>query len=303
MRLDIATNDFQRETLGGFSVQEGADANGDGMPDPFEQENGITGDGADPDLDDLDNKSEYQVGTDPRNSDSDGGGEHDGSEFFKGKNPLDPSDDQIEAPEFLRVFPNVNLNVLTYDVRPAYNRMVLYRATAPDGPWTVQEPELPATGVYSDTAANGTTYFYRYMGIDAADNRSRVIDTTPSTPRDDPFPPEADIAIDGDAPTTTDLNVVINVVPIEHEEAADLGDIALMKVNNRPLLEGDPWQPFNPNLPWTLAPTPAGAEATVYAAFRDGAGNESLVVLDSIQVVGVNFDANQIFLPLIGGQN
>jgi hypothetical protein len=270
------------------------------MPDPFEQENDVTGDGADPDLDDLDNKSEYQLGTDPRNSDSDGGGEHDGSEFFKGKNPLDPSDDQIEAPEFLRVFPNVNLNVLTYDVRPEYSRMVLYRATGPDGPWNVQEAELPATGVYSDTAANGTTYFYRYMGIDPDDNRSRVIDTTPATPSTDPFPPEADIAIDGDAPTTTDLAVVIDVVPAEHEVAADLGDIAQMKVSNSPLLEGANWQPFSPTLPWTLAPTPAGEEAIVYAAFRDGAGNESLVVLDSILVVGDGAGQNRLFLPLLG---
>ena len=138
------------------------------------------------------------------------------------------------------------------------------------------------------------------MGIDPDDNRSRVIDTTPATPSVDPFPPEADIAIDGDAPTTTDLDVVINVVPIEHEEAADLGDIAQMKVSNSPLLEGADWQPFNPNLPWTLASTPAGEEATVYAAFRDGAGNESLVVLDSIRVVGDDGGGdNTIFLPLI----
>ena len=38
-----------------------------------------------------------------------------------------------------------------------YKRQVLYRATNSTGPWSVQQTELPATGVYSDTAVNGVT--------------------------------------------------------------------------------------------------------------------------------------------------
>ena len=49
-------------------------------------------------LDGLDNLSEYLSGTDPNNSDTDGGGENDGSEvLIHGLDPLDPADDQIEA--------------------------------------------------------------------------------------------------------------------------------------------------------------------------------------------------------------
>jgi hypothetical protein len=303
VRLNIQTEQFSRQALGSFSVREGPDDNGNNLPDPFEQENNITGDGADPDLDELDNLSEYQVGTDPRDSDTDGGGQNDGSEIFKGRNPLDPSDDDIEAPEFLRVFPNVGFNLLTYDVRPGYNRLVLFRAESPDGPWSVQQPELPLTGVYSDTATNDVTYFYRYMAIDDQDDRSAVIESTPATPSDDPFPPEAQVLINNDAPATTSLDVTLSFVPYEHadEEALQaFADITEMMLSNDPLLTGADWQPFAQNTPWQLAPTPPGQEATVYAKFRDAALNESIIVLDTILVQEPTVQPGvKTFLPLI----
>jgi len=53
----------------------------------------------DADGDDLENFDEdYIHGTDPYNSDTDGGGEKDGSEVAAGRDPLDPSDDVTEAP-------------------------------------------------------------------------------------------------------------------------------------------------------------------------------------------------------------
>ena len=69
----------RREALGAFSVKEGPDTNTNGLPDPFETENEVTLAEGDPDLDTLDNVSEYQIGTDPSDSDSDNGGENDGS--------------------------------------------------------------------------------------------------------------------------------------------------------------------------------------------------------------------------------
>jgi hypothetical protein len=304
VRLNIQTSQFSRQALGSFSVQEGPDDNSNGLPDPFEQENNVTGDSADPDLDELDNLSEYQAGTDPRNSDSDGGGQNDGSELFKGKDPLDPSDDDIEAPEFLRVFPNVGFTLLTYDVRPGYNRLALFRATSPDGPWNVHETELPLTGIYSDTATtNDTTYFYRYMAIDGDDDRSAVLDTTPATPSDDPFPPEAQVLINDDAPATTSLTVTLSFEPYGHpdEEALQaFADISEMMLSNDPLLTAAGWQPFAQDVPWQLAPTAPGQETEVYARFRDAAQNESLVVLDGILVQEPSGQpGSNVFLPLI----
>ena len=301
VRLVVDGSDFHREALGSFSVEEGADANNNGLPDPFEEENQVNGDGSDDDLDNFDALSEYQAGTDPNNSDTDGGGENDGSENALGKDPFDPSDDEIVAPEFLVATPNVGLNVVTYDVQPEYNQMILYRATTPNGPWTLRETELPATGIYSDTADNGTTYFYRYTARDTDGHGSAVIGTSPATPSEDPFPPEANMLIDGGAPTTPDLNVVLSFVPVgeDEEEMEFFEDIQEMKLSNDPTLLGATYQSFAQDVPWELPATPSGEIAKVYAQFKDEAGNESLIVLAAIEVEGGSgpqFDTN-IYLP------
>ncbi len=305
VRLGIRTPEFNRETLGAFSVLAGEDTNSNGLPDPYEVENDVNNDGGDPDLDGLNNLAEYELGTDPRNSDSDGGGENDGSEFAKGKDPFDPSDDGIVAPQFLKVTPGVGANIITYDVRPEYDRMVLYRATGEDGPWSLHEPELPNTGIYTDTAENGTTYFYRYMALDADDDRSAVIDTTPGTPSTDPVAPETILLIDNGAAETSDLAVTLSFAPHGHDEADEpetFDDITEMRISNDPTLADAEWQPFAPEVSWQLAPTEPGQIAKVYAQVRDGAGNESLQVLDDILVIeetgGGGLDIN-LYLPMI----
>lgn len=301
VRLLTQGNGFDREALGAFSVQEGPDVNGNGLPDPFEAENGVTQSETDPDLDTLDNVSEYQLGTNPVNSDTDGGGENDGSEFAKGKNPLDPTDDGIEAPQYLTVAPDVAANVVRYDVRPGYNRMVLYRATSPNGPWQVQEPELPTTGVYTDTATNGTPYYYRFMGIDADDDRSAIIGSTGATPSQDPFIPEAVLHIDEGVTTTTQLTVALTFSPLgdEPEDIARFNDISEVKLSNEPTFTGAAFQPFTRTLPWQLADVGAGHVATVYALLRDGAGNESLVLVDSIGLTSQAVLDRHIYLPMM----
>jgi hypothetical protein len=298
VRLQVQTSTFSREALGSFSVKEGPDVNGNGLPDPFEAENQVTQDGGDPDLDNLDNLSEYQVGTDPNDSDTDNGGENDGSEFAKGKNPFDPADDGIVAPQFLNATPNVGFNVVTYDVRPAYNRMVLYRATAPTGPWTVQQTELPQTGVYSDTAENGVSYFYKYMAIDADDDRSAVIDTSPAMPSLDPFRPEAHVLINSGALETPSRQVTLNFVPVSEDELHFFSDITQMKLSNDPQLTGASYQPFAQGVAWQLPPTAPGQSATVYAQFRDAAGNESPITSDEIRVKEEGTELpNKLYIP------
>lgn len=288
VHLMVDGGTFEREAMGAFSVEEGADANNNGLPDPFEEENQVNGDGSDDDLDGFDALSEYQAGTDPNNSDTDGNGENDGSENSFGKDPLDPSDDEIVAPMFLVATPNNGFNVITYDVEPEYNQMILYRATAPNGPWTLRETELPSTGIYSDTADNGTTYYYRYMGRDADGHGSAVIGTSPATPSEDPFPPEAAMLIDNGALTTPDRNVVLSFVPAgeDPEDMELFNDIQEMKLSNDPLLTGASYQPFSQDAPWELAPTTPGEVAKVYAQFKDDAGNESLVILAGIELEG-----------------
>jgi hypothetical protein len=130
-----------------------------------------------------------------------------------------------------------------------------------------------------------------------------VIGATPATPSDDPFPPEAQVLINNDAPATTSLSVTLNFEPYGHPDEDALqafADVSEMMLSNDPQLAGAVWQPFAQNAPWQLAPMPAGQEATVYAKFRDAAQNESIIVLDDILVQEPSGQpTNSTFLPLI----
>ena len=97
-----------------------ADSDMDGLPDDWEQYYNVYDPQGDEDADLLVNAREYiehsyprdpdsdedglgdgfeadSLGTDASNPDTDGGGEWDGSEYFSGRNPLDPQDDQPGA--------------------------------------------------------------------------------------------------------------------------------------------------------------------------------------------------------------
>lgn len=75
----------------------GSDENNNGIPDNYEKANQISDANGDPDLDGLTNQDEYIAGTDPNNSDTDCGGENDGSEVLDHQqDPLNPADDKIK---------------------------------------------------------------------------------------------------------------------------------------------------------------------------------------------------------------
>jgi hypothetical protein len=59
-------------------------------------------------------------------------------------------------------------------------------------------------------------------------------------------------------------------------------------------MAGVPWQPVQPTIPWTLA-CDLGEVCTVYAQFRDGAGNESLIINDTILLA----ESTNIFMPAV----
>ncbi len=271
---------MQRQALGSFAVLEDEDANGNNIPDQYEQEHGSTDPSADPDLDWLDNYNEYLEGTDPNNSDTDGGGENDGSEvLIHGLNPLDPSDDQIEAPGFFKTQAQNGSVLLTYDVLDEYVDIILYRAPSANGPWTEVFPHPDLSGNYTDSAiSNDKTYYYRLMASDGENHFSAVLDGAPVTPREDPVLPEARILINGGAPSTTNIDVTLTFTPYPSTTDVDTSsfdDITEMLLSNDPFFAGAEWQAFAQDLPWTLAATESGY-THVYARFRDDQGNESI---------------------------
>jgi len=74
------------------------DSDSDGMPDAYEAQHACLVNGndsaADPDYDTLSNLQEFGADTNPCVGDSDGGGDNDGSEKTRGRNPLNKNDDK-----------------------------------------------------------------------------------------------------------------------------------------------------------------------------------------------------------------
>jgi hypothetical protein len=277
------------------------------MPDTWEVENGVSDPAGDPDLDGLANLDEYNNGTDPNNSDSDGSGENDGSEVTVAAlanapsaitDPLNPDDDRIEAPDFFSTQAATGYVTLTFDVKPGYVNMVLYRSESPDGPWNLVAQDIPPTGTYLDTTVtNETTYYYKIFGTDNADfaaaHKTAILDGDAVKPSVDPVPPMALVIIDGGAPSTKNIGVTLTFGPYEDDALAAFTDITEMMLSNDPSFAGAVWQPFQQDVPWSLHAPKKGEVAYVYARFKDAHGNESVTP----EVGSILFDASYLFLP------
>jgi hypothetical protein len=138
----------------------------------------------DPDLDGLDNLQEFFAGTDPNNSDSDGGGENDGSEVLLfGQDPLDPADDEIQSIPWVNAIPGAGKNTLQFGYYSEYDHLKLYRSLYPDVGYISTNDNIQPTGLFIDTKLiAGRTYYYRMVAIDSYGHLSRVSPTRAATP-------------------------------------------------------------------------------------------------------------------------
>ena len=293
-----------------FALEKDADDDGDGIPNNWEDTHGLNKSdpsdaSEDPDLDDLDNLGEYNNGTDPHNSDTDGGGENDGSETMDGlglfdQDPLDPSDDEIPAIAWVNAAPHISATVLTFGSDPDYNRLRLFRSITPDTGYSAVENNVPPTGPYTDTfgVENDTTYYYRMMAVDGDGHRSAVSPVRDATPKEDPFPPSLiGVLINDGAASTIRRDVTLSFY--FEEPAADPAtqDVAEVMLANEPTFTGAAWQPYSDTLSWTLTSTlSVGDVAEVYAKFRDAALNES----PDIAGDSILFESgSSLYLPLV----
>ena len=302
VRLLATLGDLRRESQGSFAVPEGDDGDGDGVPDDFIAQHCPGAPNSDADLDKLNCSDEYFVGTDPNNSDSDSGGESDESEALRhGLDPLSPSDDLIEAFDYVYAAAQNGSTLLTYDVKGEYASILAYRAAGPAGPWTLIDPDLPLDGMYTDSGVvNDTTYYYCLQAIDGDDHWSAVVCSEAVTPRLDPVPPEASVLINGGAVSTKSPNVALSFVPSAEEHESTLGavqdsfeDIAEVQISNDPSMAGAVWQLFQQDVPWQLQFSQG--LRTVYVRFKDASGNE----LVGIETATIQLEGSLIFMPQI----
>jgi hypothetical protein len=115
------------------------DIDGDGLPDRWEERFGLdphdSGDASQDDDDDgLTNAEELELGTDPTRSDTDGGGEDDGSELAAGTDPHLRRDDAVRTPiPFLT--PADGAVTVGFGMLTLGATLEVERASRRDGPW------------------------------------------------------------------------------------------------------------------------------------------------------------------------
>ena len=73
------------------------------------------------------------------------------------------------------------------------------------------------------------------------------------------------------------------------------GNVEMRFANTAAGIDSAPWEPLAPTKAWQLA-CADGAICTVYGQFRDGAGNESLVIDQKIQL---QLQGGQTFMPIV----
>lgn len=304
---------FQREeTFSFYPTHE--DSDGDGLPDAWEMYYGtdpnVDDANADPDFDGLPNSTEHDSGTDPHNPDTDGGGASDGSD----PDPLDPSDDDVER-TWAKAHPGIGQVWVKYALPQEYARVDLYRGSTPDGPFSYLDGGFGdfVSGVYTDTAVtNGTTYCYVVVARGFNFHESQT-GATCTTPKSDPWSPHGLVEVedqngDGTVPTA-DVTLLLwaaDSVDPEHEQVGETlalppddsaSGVVEMMISNRADMEGGTWEPYAPTKAWTLAKT--SGLATVYAKYRDAAGNESEVVAATIYVGSDGSGGPNLYLPMI----
>jgi hypothetical protein len=256
----------------------------------------------------LINWGEWQNGTDPCDPDTDDGGEMDGSEVPNQRNPHWPNDDVVPPIYNWSVRPLNQAALIRWSKPLSYTTMLVH-VRLPDGGTT----SFPAgrSGTYSVTLKNDLTYDVWLQG-GTADGAGAPTSPESVTPKADPDAPTGDILINSGVISTTSRQVELLVsatdVPVDGMPSQPSGAIASrwtvgndvsgdveMRFRNEETGPWTAWQPYAPAVPWTLSSTCRfGTDCTVYGQFRDGALNESLLVADTITLVG-----RKLYLPLV----
>jgi hypothetical protein len=276
---------FTRMATGGFAVTPSADHDGDGIPTFWEISNGLNPKDRrdaelDPDMDGLINLKEFQAGTDPHNSDTDAGGESDGSEVQAARDPLWPADDTIAPITGLTGSPLPQGALLTWKPHVSHSYYQLWRRIKKGGQWQLIVSALKPTGSYRDgRLMNNVVYEYKLTAFGEKEQSSGNSPVVAVTPVADPFPPRGTVSINQGAAATK-----IRPVVLYSSTDADVKEMRFAsKIDEGTDEISADWRSFESALKTRIPPdVRPGQQWTVYMQYRDDAGNESDVTSDSI---------------------
>jgi Tol biopolymer transport system component len=259
---------FSRIESGSLFAAAMVDGDADGIANNTESAIGLDpldpADGSeDHDTDGLNTSAEIEMGSDPTASDSDDGGESDGSEAAGGRDVLNPSDDLDIASAFL-------------DPRPVDGRTVQVAVASDDGTGTVELTRVaqgvrtalgihPGSGsIVTDGPLAAGTYQYEAVVVSAGGTRSAPTRSGPVIVGDDVTRPAARLFLNGGTSTTSN-----SVVSAEfRDESEELVEMRLALSEDG--LASAAWQTYADPTSITVGPNPG--TYTVYAQVRDAAG-------------------------------
>ena len=268
----------------------------DGMPDLWENLHGlivgIDDSGEDNDNENIFNIDEFYNGTNPRNPDSDRGGESDSSELENGRNPLDEDDDAMPRPIDVDVVDEIGCadvgqanfipyaNLIRFPVSSSYQAVEIYRHT---GPGIIQDftlldiidPNL-YMGLYPDEGLiDGQEYFYYIVGEGFSGEKSVRSHVFSGTAKADPVPPKGWLRINDGSGRVTSLSATLYFDP-----SPDSTEVLIANDSN---FTAARWIAKPVSTPWTLVLESGPVQyATVHVKFRDPAGNESIIYSESV---------------------
>ncbi|MFZ2706662.1 MAG: carboxypeptidase regulatory-like domain-containing protein, partial [Minisyncoccia bacterium] len=152
----------------------------------------------------------------------------------------------------------------------------------------------PSTNSYSATGLTaGTTYYFKISAVNSTDDESAATSASSIAPSvttsggggggggstaDITLPANALISINTGAATTASLNATLSL------GATDNVLVTQMMISNVAAFTGVSWESYAVSKSWTLSS--GDGVKTVYAKFRDSAGNTSVTVSDTITVSG-----------------
>lgn len=285
---------FARRARAAFYLAPDADTDRDEMPDRWEQRHGLNplvADGIqDPDMDGLTNLEEFRQGTDPQNSDSDGGGENDGSERSRGRDPTERVDDHVapiwgvnigQAPHVSydpQTTPFLNTVPLEFNLSPDHAHLTILRSQNPQLGYQLLTDNVTATNRFFDYQVTvGERYFYKILARNAAGDQSAVIGPVEAVARAEWAAPDGVMLINNGSDTATDHEVIVSIIADE--------DVVAMRLANNTAFEGAEWQSFASPMSWRLPDaTQPGSTATIYGQLRDASGNEGILLHAAIRL-------------------
>jgi hypothetical protein len=172
--------------------------------------------------------------------------------------------------------------------------------------------DLGRTGVFTIPLKNNSPYTVTLQG-ETGNGQGSPTEPLVVMPKEDPDPPSGFIQMQGGMTKTISINVTLRVnasdelldgiaspglaasISNDYTALNQASGVTEMRFSNNPDTGWTAWEPYSEHKQWILNPLcKMNQLCPVFAQFKDGAGNESMIVFDEIL-----YQPLVMFLPMV----